>query len=333
MSATNDLLPSLALLACAWLVLALLTSAATALVWPMLQRRSQAWHPRDRARVAFWVAIAPAVFPTGVLLICVAPGLVGFVTGTGDHCHLHPDHAHLCLLHASVDMSMSLWSGALLVLAGLGRAIWSGARWGRDTRAAAQLLCGEAQPRWEGRVGRVDTDQPFAFTGGFLRPRVWISKGLERSLSPAEREVVLAHELAHRERRDPARFALAGLLSELHAPATGRSILSTLRLAAEQACDEQAAERVGSRLDVAETLLRVERLIRTRGLESAPLHAALVGSTLAARVQSLLGDPPPRTGTADGWGVLVALLGASVLAAAPAHHAAEHVLELVTGLF
>ena len=167
MSHANDTLASFALLACAWLALALGTSALIALLWPALNRRSLTWHPRSRARAAFWSAIAPGAVPTGVLLLCVAPGIAGFATGTGDHCHLHPDHAHLCLLHASLGMSGPLLFGVLLLLAGVARAIWMGSRWIRDTRAAERRLCGAARPRWDGGVGYVDVERPFAFTGGF----------------------------------------------------------------------------------------------------------------------------------------------------------------------
>jgi Zn-dependent protease with chaperone function len=332
-NASNDLLASFALLACAWVALALTTSAAAALVWPWLHRRSLGWHPRDRAQLAWWAAVAPAAIPTGVLLLCVAPGVAGFASGSGDHCRLHLDHAHICLFHASLGMSALLWVGVAVLVACLGRATWNALRWTRTTRAAERRLCGDTKLQRRGGVARVDSVEPFAFTSGFLRPRVCISTALERALSPSEREVVLAHERAHARRRDPARFALAGLVSELHAPARRRSILSTLRLAAEQTCDEYAAGTAGSRLDVAETLLRVEHLIRDRRRARRPLlHAGLAGSTLAKRVRSLLVEVPPSSEAIVARCLLVILLVVAPFAAVPAHHAAEHVVELIAGL-
>ncbi|MBW2426370.1 MAG: M56 family metallopeptidase [Deltaproteobacteria bacterium] len=333
MSPPDDLRASFALLACAWLALALATSAAVALVWPWLHHRALGWHPRDRARMAWWAAVAPAVMPTSVLLLCVAPGIAGFASRTGDHCRFHLDHAHLCLFHASLEMSAPLWGGVVVLVACLGRAIWNGLRWTRTTRAAERHLCGDLRAGPSGQVERIDSDEPFAFTGGFLRPRVRISTALEDLLSPSQRAVVLAHEQAHARRRDPARFALAGLLSELHAPARRRSILSTLRLAAEQTCDEYAAGVAGSRLDVAETLLRVERLIRDRRERRPLLLAGVAGSsTLAARVRSLLLEAPPASEAFVGRALFATLLVAAPFVTVPIHHAAEHVVELIVRL-
>lgn len=46
---------------------------------------------------------------------------------------------------------------------------------------------------------------PIAFTAGLLRPSIYLSRGLFFSLGREEQEAVLAHELAHVQRRDPLR--------------------------------------------------------------------------------------------------------------------------------
>src|SRR5690606_13505116 len=106
------------------------------------------------------------------------------------------------------------------------------------------------------------------------------------------------HERAHVERRDPARLAAAALASRLHWPPVRAGILAELRLATEQVCDARAARAVGDPLRVAETLLRVERLLRgsVRGTDPAlRLAAPLLDASLPARIEALLASDATPT--------------------------------------
>src|SRR5690606_17360785 len=153
---------------------------------------------------------------------------------------------------------------------------------------------------------------------------IWIAQRMLDALEPIDREVVFAHEQAHAARRDPALFFAADLASRLHLPRTRRAILDALRLAAEQDCDARAAAQLGDRLQVATTLLRVERLMQ--GQPSAiPLAAALRGASLPVRIEALVGAQPPvpmrRASRARfAWPWLVA--AGALLLARPIHHLA-----------
>jgi hypothetical protein len=110
-----------------------------------------------------------------------------------------------------------------------------------------------------------------------------------------------------------------------------RRLLADLRLASEQACDEQAALTVRDRLHVAETILKVVRLSAETGRSSDILVPTVTGSDVQARVHALMRPAPPRRGSPR----LPALLGIGVLCAFGfvhadgLHHAVESAIHLL----
>lgn len=310
-----------------WLVVALLVALATAGLWPVLARRLRARSPETRARIAALAAAVPFLVPTGFVLLCALPGLLGALTGAGDHCIGHGEHPHFCPVHATLAMTTPLAAalfafGAVIAL--------------HVSRALAALVVLARERRWlRSRLDRslspsvhvVGGEVPIALTHGVFAPEIWVAQRLLDELEPADRAVVLAHEQAHAARRDPALFLAAELASRLHFPRTRSAILDALRLAAEQACDARAGEQVGDRLQVATTLLRVERLMQHRPVAEA-LAAALRGASLPARIEALVAPAPPAargTRLRLAWPWLAAL--GVLLLARPIHHLAEHALE------
>lgn len=310
-----------------WLAVALLVSVLSAGLWPTFARRIRSRSPQTRARIAGLAAAAPLFIPSAVVLLCALPGLLGAITGLGDHCTGHGEHPHFCPVHTTLSMTAALAAAlAASVAVGLHHAV----------RAAAALAALARERRWLRRrlerslspsVHVVGGELPIALTRGLAAPEIWIAQRLLDALGPVDRAVVLAHEQAHAARRDPALFLLTDLASRLHLPQTRSAILGALRLAAEQACDARAAEQVGDRLQVAATLLRVERLMR-RGPIPGSLGAALQGASLPARIEALVGTPPsspPPHRRRLAWPWLVT--AGALLLARPIHHLAEHALE------
>lgn len=119
----------------------------------------------------------------------------------------------------------------------------------------------------------LDLAEPFAFTVGFLSPRIVLSRGLVRRLTQRELAAVLAHERAHQRGRDPLRgvaestlgaiFFWVPLLSDLVAHA---------RLRREIAAD-RAALAVTDRRTLASALMRSA----TSAASSVPVGAAAFG--------------------------------------------------------
>ncbi|MEZ4333657.1 MAG: M56 family metallopeptidase [Myxococcota bacterium] len=294
-------LASLAALSGLWLLLALLAAIATPLVWPLAQRLVRDRGADAHARVAWLAAVAPVLLPTILVGLCALPGIAGALFGPGDHCAAHGDHPHFCAIHAtralpasSALLLLALAPVGLPLLVGLVRDLRRGRR---ESRWLRQRQLDSPSPG----LHRLDSALPIALSHGLRRPEIWISRSLDAALTPAERAVVLAHERAHVARRDPARLALAALASRLHFPVFRDRVLSALRLAAEQACDADAARAVGDPLRVAATLLRVERLLQ--GTPSDLRFAApLLDASLPARIEALVASDAEATARGATYG-------------------------------
>lgn len=137
-------------------------------------------------------------------------------------------------------------------------------------------------------TGRLDVTHDraaYAFCGGLIRPRIYLSRGLVELLTTEELEAVLRHERHHLTRRDPLRYFLTDLLERL---APFFPILTTMghrvRITTELAAD-QAALRAASVENLASALVKVMRA----GAPIAPQGAIAALSATDARVAALLG--------------------------------------------
>jgi beta-lactamase regulating signal transducer with metallopeptidase domain len=136
-----------------------------------------------------------------------------------------------------------------------------------------------------------------AATVGLLRPRVVIDPRLRRELDAAGLRAVEAHERAHARHFDPLRIWLAQLLTDLQWPAGAARVrfqawLEALEIARD---DEALAEGVPG-VDLAHAIVTAARL--TDGHRHDDAYAGLTGAehALRARVERLLGAPPPVAG-------------------------------------
>ncbi len=131
---------------------------------------------------------------------------------------------------------------------------------GRAERAAVPLKSVAAFSLSE-HVTVFDDWAPLAFTGGFLKPRIFVSTRLLRVLSAAELRAVILHELHHRKARDPLKGLAVAFLSDfLFFLPISRFLKATYALSAELAADAHSVERQANPMDLAASLLKVERL-------------------------------------------------------------------------
>lgn len=319
-------LASIAALASLWLAFVPIVALLTWMLWPRIASAIQTWDPEDRARLAFFAAIAPALVPAAIVVLCALPGIAGALTGAGDHCTGHGDHPHFCPIHATLAMTPLLG----LVLGG-----FTALSTAMAARTAIALRTLVREQRWLARRQAADLapgihllagDTPLALTHGLRSPGIWISQTLLADLSDDEREVVIGHERAHAARRDPARLLVASITSTLQLPGVRAALLRELRVASEQACDAHAAAEVGDRLRVASTLLSVERLMQ-RAPCPMTFATSVLDSSLPARIEALLAPRPPRRDRQPSRRSAWILAGLALLLANPIHHLAEHVLE------
>jgi Zn-dependent protease with chaperone function len=189
----------------------------------------------------------------------------------------------------------------LLVLAALGgvvlmtivRGVW---RQLRDHRRFARGIPILGPLPGHPSVSVIEDSTPQAFCAGYLRPRVYISRGALELLDGDELTAVVSHENRHRHTRDPLRFALGRLLSDalFFMPAM-RPLGDRYEQIAEYEADQAA--------------------VRASDGESAPLASALlvfeaasppgVASISNDRVDALLGQAP-------GWRLPSPLLALSL---------------------
>jgi hypothetical protein len=168
------------------------------------------------------------------------------------------------------------------------------------------------------RIDVVDWTRAEALCYGLVRPRICITTGLLRMLSPAELEAVLRHERHHLQRRDPLRALLWTVLS---------SMCWWLEERAEHACllRELAADRAviveQGRQPLASALLKL--LTQSRRGSVAAAGLAISGlSVTDARIDQLLKPEESSlpAGRSSRWlvapvAIVALMLGCSVLMA------------------
>lgn len=319
----------LQLSALAALGFALVAAAASSLLYPAVSGRVARLQASTRARVLVIWAALPLLAGFFLVAICFLPPLAGALGVASDHCLTHDDHhGHLCFVHQPRTAgSLVGW----LVLAGCGAwvalAVGGHLRRLHEARRLVRSLRAGSRPT-AGGIRLVESPTPLSVTAGVLRPEIYVSSGLVSSVPAEVLAVVVEHERSHVARRDGARKLLARLVSLAHLPGTRRRLLADLGLACEQACDEDAALRIGDRLLVAEAIIAMERRLSKGQDGLGALASAFGGNDVAPRVQALLAVPSPehRRSRVVLW---VAVLAVALVVADPLHHLTETILGML----
>jgi BlaR1 peptidase M56 len=170
---------------------------------------------------------------------------------------------------------------------------------GPATTMLARLAAGTMRRVRLSASTRVDV--PIAI--GVLRPEIVLPERALYQLEPAELESMLAHELAHLVRRDPAWRLLTGCIHRvLFLQPLNRMVAVHLESASEVLCDDWAVERTDRPLALARCLTEVAGWVASPLGESVPAMARR-GSGLGRRVRRLVAagmGPAPR-GKRDRW--------------------------------
>jgi Zn-dependent protease with chaperone function len=316
------------------MVFALPLTLACSLAYPHLQAWIGRFEASSRAKIILFLAAFPFIAALAGLVASFLPSLLSWAGLVADHCHLHPDHIHLCLRHPPQLVHTVLSSMFVATVAVVcGSILLSWLMHFFSTRRLVRQLLQASQHDTARALHIVETDAPLAFAAGLHAPQLFLSSRLVAQLSAAQLDAVIAHERAHAARHDALVQTVASALSHLHLPATRKLILADLALAAEQACDELACEATGDRLVVAEAIIAVEKLFAMH----APRQAAALCATshfndsnVDARVMAiinapLLRRPPVRVLWVTGFAAVLALAALGD----PLHHATESLLGLI----
>ncbi len=131
-----------------------------------------------------------------------------------------------------------------------------------------------------------------AFTAGLWRPRIFVAQDLALALSTDELAAVIAHEDAHRRRRDPLRLSVWRFLAcMLFFLPVLRRLEEDMADEAEVAADDDAVERARIQpLTLASALLAVARLFTLPATRSREVTAFHRDEMLGRRVRRLVGE-------------------------------------------
>lgn len=185
---------------------------------------------------------------------------------------------------------------------------WAGLLWrlrGRRRVVKGELhrrLAAIAARSGNGRAVRLSLSPALdvPLTVGFFRPEICLPERVATELTPAQQDAMLAHELAHARRRDPAWFgALAVLERLLFFQPLNRLGRRRVQDLAEWICDDDAVRWTGERLALASCLSEVAHWLVGRRALALPL-ATMAGSRsrLGQRIERLLDDR--RSPTPEG---------------------------------
>jgi Peptidase family M48 len=185
-----------------------------------------------------------------------------------------------------VALARLLTPAVLLLVVGA-PALWSGrTRALRAVRLAPSpaLITAAAGLVPLDRLFLLADDHPFAACIGLWRPAIYVSAGLARRASPAALRAALAHEEAHRRRRDPARLLALRIVTAAITPLPWlAAAMECVALRAEIQADRFARTRT-STPSLAEALLTVLR----GGPHTSLTGASLTGATVATGAASSL---------------------------------------------
>ncbi|MEU6261014.1 M48 family metalloprotease [Streptomyces sp. NPDC047043] len=202
--------------------------------------------PATALQVLTASALALAGACVAALGALVLTGLLTFPAFAALGELIHPLHtpSDYLVLPAAAAATGVLTLGALT----LARSVFRQAR----ALRAARIQAGRRPAA--GDLCVVDSPHPDAYALPGRPHRIVVTTAMLRSLQPAEREALFAHERAHNRAGHHYFLAAAELAAHCH-PAL-RSVRDSVRLAAERDADEAAASAIGDRRLIATAIAR-----------------------------------------------------------------------------
>ena len=239
-------------------------------------------------------AIISALSVTIAAMAWAVFGLSGVLSFTAGALELCQSLFVRCIEYKDASKLVFLWSGASLVFGGVAYGVTSAVR---NFLRARQKIKGLSLYDNKGSIVVIKDDTlRLAFTHGFLRPRIYISRSLITSLDRKELLSVFFHELKHKKAKDPLRFFLIGLFKDcfFYIPLL-RVIYANARAKREIMADDFAASLLKEPLSLASALLKVASGNKRLAMQGASI-AGGNECGIVERVKRLLHgiEPKPR---------------------------------------
>lgn len=245
---------------------------------------------------------------SAVLLAVIATQLPGPVISAAMFAHSTPASSIVATLAAPVAAASydpRLLLLALWIAGALGMAALLAFQQRRYVRSLGQLKTFD-----DVRVLRADATVGCPALVGALRPRIVLPADFERRYEPRERELVLAHEYAHRARGDAQANALVALVRCLNwfNPLIHLAA-ARFRFDQELACDASVIRRFPeARRSYADAMLKTQLAEQSRQELRLPVGCRWPsGHPLKERIHMLKNPMPTRARRALGTAVIAAL--------------------------
>ncbi|OAH13081.1 M48 family metalloprotease [Streptomyces jeddahensis] len=176
----------------------------------------------------------------------------------------------------------------------------------------------------------IDSPHPDAYALPGRPNRIVVTTAMLRTLGPAEREALFAHERAHNA-GSHHRFLVAAELAA-HCHPGLRRVRGAIQLAAERAADEAAAAAVGDRRLTARAIARAALAAQASRSTRPDFASAATTGPVPQRVAALLASPEARPRTASWIALLLAACTAvSACAAVTGVITFHHEVEVAQG--
>lgn len=227
-------------------IVALLISAIVGLIIKFGEHNLKKFAPVAQFRLVFTAAILPLLISL-IFLIGASAGWKLY--GETELCLMREKSGHLSnflLLFSAISTTI-----LLIRVKNLSKIIWKEYQFKKmlDKNAVRQI----------GNFLIIPFDKPQAFVLGLINPKIYLSRGLLKKFDRTALKTIIAHEKAHVVRRDPLRRLLALIALVFHLPVAAAEINRQLALIQELIADNAAAEKSGSRLNLAELLVGFAR--------------------------------------------------------------------------
>ncbi len=139
------------------------------------------------------------------------------------------------------------------------------------------------RPSFLGKAIIFEDPRPLAFTGGLLRPRIFLSTKLLETLDEEELRVVVLHESHHQRSKDPLKSLAVSFVSDfLFFLPVSKFLKKAFWLESETTADARSVELRGNLLAIVGLLLKVRKL--------DDLQASWFLDPTTERVKRLLGE-------------------------------------------
>lgn len=193
----------------------------------------------------------------GILFsLSVASGFAGILDATMMLKKFCASLFVMCLENLHVLKLVLPWAGLAVIASGMGYGIVKGLK---GIVLADKTVRGLPVAKRQCSIVLVEHEAHIAFTHGFLRPKIYMSRGLLKGLTPDELKAVFIHELHHLREKDPLKFLLIGILKDaLFYIPLAPYLAERIRLKKECAADDAATKTV-AHITLASAIVKAAR--------------------------------------------------------------------------